>query len=77
MDLDEPKAVKDWLLVRVDVGACKSCIGRLSLPGYWLYTLSELIVSAIDDLKMMAGGHAVCNTSGKLFIDHDSHIPYI
>ena len=26
---------------------------------YWLYTVAELMVSAIDNLKMMAGGHAV------------------
>ena len=26
---------------------------------YWLYTVAELMVSAIDNLKTMAGGHAV------------------
>ena len=26
---------------------------------HWLYTVAELIVSAIDNLKTMAGGHAV------------------
>ena len=26
---------------------------------YWLYTVAELIVSAISYLKTMAGGHAV------------------
>ena len=26
---------------------------------YWLYTVAELIVSGIDNLKTMAGGHAV------------------
>ena len=25
----------------------------------WLYTVAELMVSAIDNLKTMAGGHAV------------------
>ena len=25
----------------------------------WLYTVAELIVSAIDNLKTMAGGHVV------------------
>ena len=26
---------------------------------HWLYTVAEIIVSAIDNLKTMAGGHAV------------------
>ena len=26
---------------------------------YWLYTVPELMVSAIDNLKMVAGGHDV------------------
>ena len=26
---------------------------------HWLYTVAELIVSAIDNLKLMFGGHVV------------------
>ena len=39
---------------------------------HWLYTVAELIVSAIDNLKTMAGGHAVHEWQ-----DHGSHFPYI
>ena len=43
---------------------------------YWLYTVGDLIVSAIDNLKMMAGGHTVHEWQA-IFIDHGSHFPYI